>query len=150
MMPLTRRSLLSAMGVALPFVPGVRSHAAATSAGPGPALQLVSFEEAVRVAFADHPPTDDAGPHSSPRRIEVGHSEVVQAGVQGCHNDRPFAGFPAGHLRIVRTGSGPGPVFQGVRLHVTTVDVVLTGGRAREVPSRPLDFASLPSAPTFS
>ena len=42
--------------------------------------------------------------------VEVGHSEQVQAGVQGCHNDRPFAGFPAGHLRIVRTGSEPGPV----------------------------------------
>lgn len=78
---------------------------------------------------------------------EVGHSADVLAGVQGCHNDRPFAGFPAGHLRIVRTGSGPGPVVGGVRLYVATVDVVLTGGRTADEPSRPLNFATLPAAP---
>jgi hypothetical protein len=30
------------------------------------------------------------------RRVEIGHCEQVQTGIQGCHNDRPFAGFPAG------------------------------------------------------
>ena len=52
------------------------------------------------------------GPASSCRRVEIGHSQQVSIGVQGCHNDRPFAGFPVGHLRIVRTGSEPGPMVR--------------------------------------
>ena len=62
------------------------------------------------------------------------------------HNDRPFAGFPAGHLRIVRTGCEPGPVIRGVRLYVATVDVALAGGPG----GRMLDFASLPPVPVFT
>jgi len=142
----SRRSLLSAIGVALPFGLGGLARASSTPSGTAnaPVLRFRSFEEAVREAFASHDRTSPC------RRVEVGHSELVQAGVQGCHNDRPFAGFPAGHLRIVRTGSGPGPVRGGVRLHVSTVDVVLTGGLSPAVPSRPLDFASLPPAPILS
>ena len=98
----------------------------------------------MRTAFSER------GQSSSCRRIEIGHSEQVRAGVQGCHNDRPFAGFPAGHLRIVRTGSEPGPMDRGVRLYVSTVDVALTGGLTPGIASRPLDFASLPPAPSFS
>ncbi|MGE3818904.1 MAG: hypothetical protein AB7I30_05670 [Isosphaeraceae bacterium] len=67
--------------------------------------------------------------------------------MQGCHNDRLFAGFPAGRLRIVRSGAEPGPVYQGVRLHVSTVDVALTDGLTPRGGSRPLDFRSLPPAP---
>jgi hypothetical protein len=143
---LNRRSLLSAFGVALPFGIGTQVKASATP--PAPSLRLISFEEAVRYAFSDR---FSAGVQSCDcRRIEVGHSETVQGGVQGCYNDRPFAGFPAGYLRIVRTGSEPGHVRQGVRLYISTVDVILTGGLQRDVPSRPLDFASLPAAPSFS
>ena len=148
----SRRSLLSALGLSLPFGLGPRAEA---STGPAPALRFRPFEEAVREAFADlgkSPLADAAGRvrMASCRRVEVGDSAQVRAGVQGCHNDRPFAGFPAGHLRIVRTGSEPGPVRRGVRLYVSTVDVALTGGPAPGVPSRPLDFASLPPAPTFA
>ena len=84
----SRRSVLSGIALALPFGLGAR-----VSAGPidaAPALRFRPFEEAVREAFASG---DRA---SSCRRIEVGPSEQVRAGVQGCHNDRPFAGFPAG------------------------------------------------------
>ncbi len=84
------------------------------------------------------------------RRIEIGYSDEVLSGIQGCYNDRPFAGYPAGHLRIVRAGFGPGPIVHGVRLYVATVDVVLTGGRAGAFPDRPLDFAKLPPAPTLA
>jgi hypothetical protein len=97
----------------------------------------------VREAFSDRS-------NDPCRRVEIGHSELVRVGVQGCHNARPFAGFPTGHLRIVRTGSEPGPVCQGIRLYVSTVDVLLTGGLTQSDPSQPLDFASLPPAPTFS
>lgn len=145
MMTHSRRSLLSAIGLALPFSLGSRVGASATPVGTAPMLRFHPFEEAVREAFADHNRTSPC------RRVEVGHSEQVRAGVQGCHhNDRPFAGFPTGHLRIVRTGSEPGPVWRGVRLYVSTVDVALTGGLTPGEPSRPLDFASLPPAPTFS
>ena len=149
----SRRSLLSALGLALPFGLGARVGASPTPVGTAPSLRLRPFEEAVREAFADHGRTtsgDVAGRTFPCRRVEVGHSEQIQAGVQCCHNDRPFAGFPAGHLRIVRTGSEPGPVRRGVRLYVSTVDVALTGGLTPGVSSRPLDFASLPPAPTFS
>jgi hypothetical protein len=140
----TRRSLLSAIGVALPFGIGTRLGACPTSAEAAPVLRFRSFEEAVRKAFSEH------GQSPSHRRVEIGHSEQVRAGVQGCHNDRPFAGFPAGHLRIVRTGSEPGPMDRGVRLYVSTVDVALTGGLRPGIASRPLDFASLPPAPSLS
>jgi len=50
----------------------------------------------------------------------------------------------------VRTGSEPGPVRQGVRLYVSTVDVALTGGLTPGIASRPLNYASLPPAPAFS
>lgn len=155
MMPHSRRSLLSAIACTLPFGLGARAGASATPAGTAPVLRLRPFEEAVREAFADHgrtPSHDGArrGETSPCRRVEVGHSEQVRAGVQGRHNDRPFAGFPTGHLRIVRTGSEPGPVWRGVRLYISTADVVLTGGLPPGVPSRPLDFASIPPAPTFS
>src|SRR5512135_925226 len=111
MMTHSRRSLLSAIGLALPFSLGSRVGASATPVGTAPMLRFHPFEEAVREAFADHNRTSPC------RRVEVGHSEQVRAGVQGCHNDRPFAGFPTGHLRIVRTGSEPGPVWRGVRLY---------------------------------
>ncbi|MBY0231844.1 MAG: hypothetical protein K2W96_21390, partial [Gemmataceae bacterium] len=106
-----------------------------------PALRFRSFEDAVREAFSDR-----ADP--SPRRIEVGHSEETQAGLQGCVNDRPFAGFAAGRLRIVRSGTEPGPIRGGVRLCVATVDVVLTKGR--QEPGQRIDFASLPDAPVLA
>jgi hypothetical protein len=140
----TRRSILSVIGVALPLGIGLRLGASPTAAEAAPVLRFRSFEEAARTAFSER------GQSSSYRRIEIGHSEQVRAGVQGCHNDRPFAGFPAGHLRIVRAGSEPGPMYRGVRLYVSTVDVALTGGLTPGVVSRPLDFASLPPAPTFS
>lgn len=144
MMNHSRRSILSAIGLSLPLGLGSRAGASVSPTGTAPALRFRPFEEAVREAFADR------GSMPSCRRVEVGHSEQVQAGVQGCHNDRPFAGFPAGHLRIVRTGSEPGPVWRGVRLYVSTVDVALTAGLPPDAPSRPLDFASLPPAPIFS
>lgn len=140
----TRRSILSAIGVALPFGIGAKVEASPAPAKAAPVLRYRSFEEDVRTAFAGR------GQSSSCHRIEIGHSEQVRAGVQACHNDRPFAGFPEGHLRIVRVGSEPGPVYRGVRLYLSMVDVALTGGLTRGVESRPLDFASLPPAPTFS
>ena len=144
-MTLTRRSVLSAIGATLPF--GLSAKAATSPVGTPPVLCFYSFEEALRKAFEDRPSNDQVFPC---RRLEVGHSEQIRTGVQGCHNDRPFAGFPTGHLRIVRTGSEPGPVCQGVRLYVSTVDILLTGGLTQSDPSHPLDFASLPPAPTFT
>jgi hypothetical protein len=147
----SRRSILSAISVALPFGLGTRLSASSAPMGTSPSLWFRSFEEAVRAAFADRSSANDLAGQPFPcRRIEIGHSERVRAGVQGCHNDRPFAGYPAGHLRIVLTGSQPGPVRQGMRLYVATVDVALTGGLIPGVPSRPLDFASLPPAPSFT
>ena len=138
-----RRSVLAALGLAVPF--GLDTRAAAAT-GPAPGLRLRSFEDAVREAFASAGPAPPGAPDGVPcRRVEVGHSDEVRAGLQGCHNDRPFAGFPAGHLRIVRTGAEPGPAVRGVRLYVATVDVAAAGGAA----GRPLDFASLPPAPVF-
>ena len=146
-----RRSVLAAIGLALPFGLKARVGASPAPAGPPPELTFRPFEEAVREAFRTAPlPAAGAVNAFLFRRIEVGHSDAVQAGIQGCHNDRPFAGFPAGHLRIVRTASGPGPAFRGVRLYVTAVDVVLAGDSTDGGPSRPLDFATLPPAPTLS
>jgi len=137
-----RRSVLAAFGLALPF--GLPSRSAAAPTGAAPSLRLRSFEEAVTEAFRVAPPGS-----APPRfRIEIGYSDAVLAGVQGCHNDRPFAGYAAGRLRIVRTGSGPGPIIQGVRLYVATVDVELADGVAG-VASRPLDFSKLPAAPVL-
>jgi hypothetical protein len=138
----TRRSILSAIGTALPFAIGARVGASPAQAEAAPVLRLRSFEDVVRSAFAAQ--------SSSCHRIEIGHSEQVRAGVQGCHNDRPFAGFPAGRLRIVRSESEPGPMYRGVRLFISTVDVTLADSPAPDFVSRPLDFASLPPAPSFS
>lgn len=140
----TRRSLLSVIGIAFPFAVGIRAGASPTSAEAAPILRFRSVEEAVRTAFSK------PGRSCSCHRIETGHSELISAGVQGCHNDRPFAGFPAGRLRIVRVGSEPGPMYQGVRLYVSSVDVALSDGLTPGVVSRPLDFASLPPAPSLS
>ena len=138
-----RRSVLSAIGLALPFGLPVRAGTSAPVERP-PVLRFRLFEEAVREAFGSL--GDRPGEPFPCRRVEVGHSPLLQTGVQGCHNDRPFAGFPAGHLRIVRAGSEPGLVVGGVRLCVYAVDVVLTNGRDLSAPSRPLDFALLPPA----
>jgi len=141
MITFSRRSILSAIGATLPFGLGSRSGELTTPDGAAPVVGFRQFEEAVRERLGDR----DRALRSC--RVEVGDSEQIRAGVQGCHNDRPFAGFPAGHLRIVRTGSEPGPTWRGVRLYLTTVEVALTGGQSFDVPSRPLDFASIPPAP---
>ncbi|HEY1189484.1 MAG TPA: hypothetical protein VGE74_17665 [Gemmata sp.] len=143
-----RRSVIAALGLVLPLgFPG-RSAAAAPPVARPAVLRFRSFEEAVRDAFATARPRATCDPFPC-RRVEVGHSELLATGVQGCHNDRPFAGFPAGHLRIVRTGSEPGPVVCGVRLYVATVDVVLAGDPERGSATRPLDFSVLSPAPSL-
>ena len=155
MMKHNRRTLLSAFSAALPFGLGSRTGVASIANEKPPELRFRPFEQAVRVAFAAprriHP-NDGAESEDEfqGRRIEVGDSELVRAGLQGCHNDRPFAGFPRGALRIVRAGFAPGPERRGVRLYVATVDIALTDSRTDRGPSRPLDFASLPPAPTFA
>jgi len=145
----SRRSVLASLGVTLPVGLAARAEASPGQAGPAPTLRFRSFEDALRLAFSARPRGVAADP-SPCVRVEVGHSEDVRPGVQGCHNDRPFAGFPAGHLRIVRAGTEPGPVRRGVRLYVSTVDIVLTDGLTPDTASRPLDFATLPPAPSFS
>jgi hypothetical protein len=149
-----RRSVLTAIGLSLPLGLDTRLVAITLPVGPAPVLRLRPFEEAVREAFGTIALSSSVGVKAPDgpvpcRRIEIGHSEEVLAGVQGCHNDRPFAGYPAGHLRIVRTGSGPGAIVHGVRLYVATVDVALTRGRTGDRPGRPLDFSTLPPAPTL-
>jgi hypothetical protein len=141
---LRRRSLLGVLAGALPLAgPGARRARARDAA---PALQFRDFEEAVREAFADR----RAGPLDR-RRVEVGHCDLIAAGLQGCHNDRPFAGFPVGALRIVRAGGEPGPAVRGVRLYRTSVDLVVADPAALpDTPSRPLDFSTLPPAPLLS
>jgi hypothetical protein len=142
-----RRSVLSALGLALPFgLANVRPASASAPAGPPPVLRLRPFEEGVRAAFA-RPPA--AGESADTRRVEVGHCDLLQTGVQGCHNALPFAGFAPGHLRIVRAGCEPGPAVGGVRLYASAVEVALTGCPA-DGPSRPLDFARLPPAPVLT
>ena len=138
----TRRSLLAALGWTLPL--GLGARAGAVPAPAAPTLRFRPFEDAVRAAFAAGSSIGDS------RRVEVGPCDAVRAGVQGMHNDRPFAGFPAGHLRIVRTGSEAGPDRDGVRLYVTTLEVARTGGLAPGDAGRPLDFATLPPAPTLA
>ncbi len=137
-MHLDRRSVLAVLGTGIPLVAARATTDAPASASAAPSLRFVPFEEAVRTAFRGVS-TDGT------RRVAVGCSDLVRAGVQRCVNSRPFAGFPAGGLRIVRTVSEPGPVVSGVRLLVTFVDVAVTGGR-NSGPSRPLDFAALPPA----
>lgn len=143
-----RRSFLSTVGIAIPFAP-----ARAEPSGTDLEVRFRPFAEAVREAFHSHGsdrPFADGSDQAAPWcRLEVGESEEVRAGVQGCYNDHPFAGFPAGHLRIVRSGSEPGPARYGVRLYVWTVDVMVTGGRTSGSPGRPLDFATLPPAPVL-
>ncbi len=145
----TRRSILSALGFALPTGLAAAASAApvttATQTGPDLVLRFRPFEQAVREAFANRPKTPTT------RRIEIGHSDLTRAGLQGCHNAKPFAGFPAGHLRITHTGTEPGPILNGVRLYIATVDLAWTGGQnSSEEPSRPLDFHTLPPAPRFA
>ncbi|VTS00617.1 unnamed protein product [Gemmata massiliana] len=145
-----RRSVLATIGLALPFGLGTRLTAATPAVGPAPALRFRPFEEAVRGAFAagTHLPSAASSGETRPcHRIEIGHAEELLVGVQGCWNDRPFAGFSTGQLRIVRFGSGPGPIVHGVRLYVATVDVALTGEREGTFPGRPLNFDLLPPAP---
>lgn len=139
-----RRSILSAIGIALPFA-AARAGWAVTTAGPPPGLRFRSFEEAVRAAFAGI----ESGPGEGRpcRRVEVGYAPILHGGVQGCHNDRPFAGHPAGQLRIVRAEFEPGPVRGGVRLYVSTVEIARVNDADSNSLSRPLDFASLPPAP---
>lgn len=144
-----RRSVLAAIGLVLPLGIPARATAPAAPTGAPPVLRFRSFEESVREAFAAVRASTVS--ESFPcRRIEVGYSELLQTGVQGCHNDRPFAGFPTGYLRIVRAGFEPGPVVGGVRLYASTVDVTLTGGCECGTPTRPLNFAVLPPAPLLA
>ncbi len=140
----SRRSLLATLGAAWPLGLGARADARPEIGLPGPTLRLRPFEAAVRAAFADR--ADSAGD----RRIPVGDCDLLRAGVQGCHNDRPFAGFPAGGLRIVRVASEPAPAQHGVRLYVTTLELIATRDQAPGPASRPLDFAALPPAPELA
>ena len=142
----TRRSVLSAIGLVLPFGIGTRREGFSDSgrSGPRAAVPLVRGGRARRPS----PATGRVVPLAAASRSAT--PSRSGPAVQGCHNDRPFAGFPAGHLRIVRAGSEPGPIDRGVRLYVSTVDVALTGGLTPGIASRPLDFASLPPAPSFS
>jgi hypothetical protein len=139
-----RRTILAAIGFLLPFGFGERTRAAAP-VGPPTSLGFRSFEKALRETL-------DAPQWTANRlpccRVQVGHSDLLLSGVQGCHNGRPFAGFPIGHLRIIRIGSEPGPNLGGVRLYICTLDVVVTGGRDCG-PSRPFDFAAVPPAPVL-
>lgn len=125
-----RRSVITALGLALPL--GLANRAAA-AVGPPPGLGFRSFEAGVR----------DLRP-GEVRRVEVGHCDALHAGLAGCCNDHPFAGVPAGRLRIVRTGCEPGPAVNGVRLYAAFVDVTLS-----DEPGRPFDFAALPPAAVF-
>lgn len=153
MRTISRRSVVASIGALLPLGAGRRTVAAPPPAPLTSTLHFQPFEEALRAAFATAPSGTGAGSDGPNvwRRVEIGDSDLVRGGLQGRHNDRPFAGFPAGRLRIIRTGSTPGPLRSGVRLYVTTVDVFLVGDDVRpETPSRPLDFGSLPPAPTFA
>lgn len=140
-----RRSVLAALGLALPLgLTGRRGTAAPPTTAP-PVVRLRAFEELVREAFARAPLP---GESAHCRRVEVGVCDLLHTGIQGCHNDRPFAGFAPATLRIVRTGSELGPVVGGTRLCVSTVDVV-TGRLLSDLPARPLDFTLLPPAPVL-
>lgn len=143
-MPHNRRTILAAMGSLFPFGFGKRTRAAALPEQP-PLVEFRSFEDALRKALLASKKTVNTLPCC---RVEVGHSDLLLSGVQGCHNDRAFAGFPIGHLRIIRIASEPGPNLGGIRLYVCTLDVVVTGGRNCGL-SRPFDFAVVPPAPVL-
>lgn len=130
----TRRSVLSALGLLIPAGLLGRERTSVP-----PALAFRSFEEGVRQALASR------NGNSRCFRVEVGFCEAMRAGIQGCHNDRPFGGIAAGGLRIVRVGSAPGPVIGNVRLYVSYVDLIET--LPGEISGTPLDFATLPPAP---
>lgn len=138
-----RRTVLAALGLALPFgLPGWTQSGASSVVSAE--LRFRSVEDSIREAFRSG---GGATYGTLPcRRVAVGHSELLPAGLQGCHNARSFADFPAGHLRIVRVAYEPGSIIAGVRLYVCTLDVVSTGG-SNCGQSRPLDFATLPPAP---
>jgi len=136
-----RRAMLATLGLAVPF--GFERWAVASPSRPAGSvmgLTLRSFEDGVREAFRLFPSADAP----ARRRVAVGHGPAVEAGLQGCVNDRPFAGFLPGCLRIVRTGSEPGPTVSGVRLYLATVDLIRND---TTIPGRPFDFATLPPAP---
>jgi len=137
-----RRAVLAAFGLAIPF--GVDRFAGASPlfTGGSVGITLRSFEDGVREAFRLFAPVDAP----AWRRVAVGHGPAVEVGLQGCVNDRPFAGFLPRCLRIVRTGSEPGPTVGGVRLYLATVDLIRNDPT---IPGRPLDFASLPPAPVL-
>ena len=145
-MPQTRRSLLTAVGTAVPLAIAsqARSEAAAPTFEDGPlTVRYQKFEDAVRRAFAQ--PAADG---TKPRRVEVGANELFEAGLQGCTNREPFAGFRPGQLRIVRAGSAPGPAVRGFRAYISWVELVAdenpTAGR------RKVDFTANAPAPQFA
>lgn len=148
-MGIHRRTVLSALGVLFPAAFVERVLASDGGSDAPPVLRFRSFEDALRSALPGADRSAAGGPTVA-RGVEVGHSDLVARGLQGCHNERPFAGCPAGHLRIVRAGSGPGPVVGGVRLYVHTVDVAFASGHAVGADSRPLDFALIPPAPVLA
>lgn len=137
-----RRAILTAFGLAVPFGLDRLASAAPLLTGGAVSLTLRSFEDGVREAFR----LFESPGAPAWRRVPVGHGPAVEAGLQGCVNDRPFAGFMPGCLRIVRTGTEPGPTIGGVRLYLATVDLVRNDPTA---PGRPFDFASLPPAPVL-
>lgn len=138
-----RRTFLGILGLAAPFAP----RAVATVAGVllPTSLRFRTFEDGVREVFPTLPDGQRTTHDLAPRRVEVGCSEAVRVGLQGCVNRQPFAGHPAGALRITRTSCEPGPEVGGVWLLVTWVDVTLAPSH-QSFAGRPLDFATLPPA----
>jgi hypothetical protein len=144
-----RRNVLAALGVAAAPLGLVGRVLASPATDAGfPVLHFRSFEDAVRGAFS-HNISSKCREVPFSRRIPVGDCELLRIGIQGCHNDRPFAGFPTGRLRIIWTGSEPGPAVGGVRLYISTVEIALLDGNADNSHSRPLNFAAIPPAPSL-
>jgi len=135
-----RRAILSTIGLTVPLALERWASAAPPAETSSMVLKLQTFEGGVREAFRL---SHRAGP-SAKRRVAVGHGPAVEAGLQGCVNDRAFAGFPQGCLRIIQTSLEPGPTINGVRLYLATVDLMRSNP---DTSGRPLDFASLPPAP---
>jgi hypothetical protein len=129
-----RRSVLGALGIGFPFL----AHSMGVSASSlGPAsLRMIRFEDAVREALLSNAV-------KQVHRVAVGWCELVQSGLQGCVNMYSFAGQPAGCLRIVRTGSEPGPVINGARLCQAFVDLIRSDPN---LPGRKIDYAGLQPA----
>lgn len=150
MSPCNRRSLLSTFTAVFPLSLAPTATATAGT-DPAPRLGFRPVEDAVREAFARQS-RGGASPLSTgcTCRVEIGPSGALLGGLPGRRNSRPFAGFPAGQLRIVRTSTEPGPIRHGVRLYVTTVEIAWTGERSADDPGHPLDFATLPPAPALS